>query len=552
MIVRKSVGAALIVLWSALLAAALACFVAAKINTAYYAAHPSIGDTSSFYYVQFKLYFESLVSSKTQAIWHEFVDNPKNPLGYLHFLFFPRAFLLSVNSHLVFTGLTFAVFSALLGCAVYMRSGSVLYAAVAPFLIFCAEGLFHPIYQLPSKLPDPPAAFLFGAAVLCLVNSNEARDLKWLVGFGLFAALTLLSRFIASGYLFCTCAPVLAYYFARRIRDPACGWRHVAWAVAAIAVPLAAVGGWHFVTHVYEVLFFYSIAGSSLNQTLAGAFELTLVRFLINFFGGLGIAVLLLICGSYAAMFWPPSRGVADFGVALWLAIAVPLVIVGVLRVEDDSPQLAYGLAGYLLFALTPFSIAAPPDRSRPGMTRLAVVVAVALVPVTLSALAVRPSRSYVAAIKPQETAIAAANRAMAGYAAIRQREQGREQVIDAGFDYQWRHLQPTAWREFGIRLRTDRQFDIRKEQWWLTFGDRTAEEITRLLTADYDAKTDILYFLADPAAAEAKDVVKDEFTIAVAQGVIDWLRSNPHWTKLGDVASPWGVIEVWANGKRR
>jgi hypothetical protein len=250
-------------------------------------------------------------------------------------------------------------------------------------------------------------------------------------------------------------------------------------------------------------------------------------------------------------MFWPPPRGISDFLVTAWLAIAVPLVIVGVLRVEDDSPQLAYGLAGYLLFALTPFSIAALPEKERRGVSRHALVVAAALVPATIFALAVRPYRSYVFNIEPQESFVAAANRKMAEYAATRQREQGREQVIDAGFDYQWRHLQPTALYRFGNLLRTDRQFEIRKEQWWLKFGDRTPQEITRLLAADYDANTDILYFLAEPAAPEAKNVVKDDFTIAVAQGVIEWLRSAPNWSKLGDAPSPWGTIEVWANGKR-
>jgi hypothetical protein len=552
MILRKSVGPALVVVGAALLAAALACFFAAKINAAYYANHPFIGDSSSFFYVQFKLYFDSLVTSKADVIWRRFIEDPKNPLSYLHYLLFPRTFLLSMNSHLVYTGATFAVFSALLGWAVYKRTGSTLYAAVAPFLIFSAEGLFHPIYQLPSKLADPPAAFIFGAAVLCLVISDDARSLKWLAGFGLFAGLTLLSRFTASGYLFCVCAPVLAFYLLRRLRDPAYGWRHVAWAVLAIAIPLVAVGGWHFTTHVREVLFFYSVAGSSLNQTFASAFELTLLKFLVNFAGGLGIAVLILVCGSYAVMFWPPPRGISDFLVTAWLAIGVPLVIVGVLRVEDDSPQLAFGLAGYLLFALTPFSIAALPEKERRGATRHALVVAIALVPATMFALAIRPYRSYVFNIEPQELSVTAANRKMAEYAATRQREQGREQAIDAGFDYQWRHLQPTALYRFGSLLRTDRQFEIRKEQWWLKYRDRTPQEIARLLAADYDANTDILYFLADPAAPEARNVVKDDFTIAVAEGVIDWLRSSPNWSKLGDVPSPWGAVEVWANRKRQ
>jgi hypothetical protein len=388
--------------------------------------------------------------------------------------------------------------------------------------------------------------------VLCLVISDEARSLKWLAGFGLFTGLTLLSRFTASGYLFFVCAPVLAFYFVRRLRDPAYGWRHGALAVLAIAVPLVAVGGWHFATHVREVLFFYSVAGSSLNQTFASAFELTLLKFLVNFAGGLGIAVLILVCGSYAGMFWPPPRGISDFLVTAWLAIGVPLVIVGVLRVEDDSPQLAFGFAGYLLFALTPFSIAVLPEKERRGATRHAVVVAIALVPATMFALAIRPYRSYVFNIEPQELSITAANRKMAEYAATRQREQGREQVIDAGFDYQWRHLQPTALYRFGSLLRTDRQFEIRKEQWWLKYRDRTPQEIARLLAADYDANTDILYFLADPAAPEARNVVKDDFTIAVAQGVIDWLRSSPNWSKLGDVPSPSGTVEVWANRKRQ
>jgi hypothetical protein len=132
MIVRKSVGAALVVVGAALFSAALACVVAAKINTVCYANHPFIGDTSTFFHVQFKLYFDSLVTSKAEVIWRRFIEDPKNPLGYLHYLIFPRSFLLSMNSHLVFTGAAFAIFSTLLGWAVYKRTDSTLYAAVAP------------------------------------------------------------------------------------------------------------------------------------------------------------------------------------------------------------------------------------------------------------------------------------------------------------------------------------------------------------------------------------------------------------------------------------
>ena len=342
--------------------------------------------------------------------------------------------------------------------------------------------------------------------------------------------------------------PVLAFYLLRRLRDPAYGWRHVAWAVLAIAIPLVAVGGWHFTTHVREVLFFYSVAGSSLNQTFASAFELTLLKFLVNFAGGLGIAVLILVCGCYAVMFWPPPRGISDFLVTAWLAIGVPLVIVGVLRVEDNSPQLAFGLAGYLLFALTPFSIAALPEKERRGATRHALVVAIALVPATMFALAIRPYRSYVFNIEPQELSVTAANRKCRN---IRRRANASRGASRPSTPASTINGDICSRRPCMVRQPAANrwQFEIRKEQWWLKYRDRTPQEIARVSQPTM-TPTPISYFLADPAAPEARNVVKDDFTIAVAEGVIDWLRSSPNWSKLGDVPSPWGAVEVWANRK--
>ena len=552
MLIRKLSLPILVVIVSGVGAALLACFAAAHVNNAYYNLHPFNGDTSSFYSVQISLYFQSLAESKTQAILQQLLANTKNPLAYVHYLMLPRSYLLKLNSHLIFTAAALAVFSALLGFTIFKRTGSILYGAIAPYLLFCAEGLFNPIYELPSKLSDPPAALIFGCAIFCILNSDEGRRLGWLAAFGAFAALTLFNRFTASGYLFFVCAPVLALYFVRRWRDAGLGPLHVARAVAAIAIPLLAIAGWYFFTNVRGVLSFYSVAGYALGQGFAASVELTLLKFIDLFLGGMGIGVPLFVAGIYTMLFWRWRRLPDDIGVTVWMAISVPLLLVGILRVEDDYTQLIYAVPGLIVFALTPFSLAVLPKPECKQLTQFAAAFAVALVPISLHAMWARPYSAYVYNLDPHDFALLLTDRKMTEYAATRQREQLRDQFIDASFDYHWRHLQPTALQSYGSLLRTHRQFEIRKEQWWLRFGDKTEEQLIKMIANEYNSWADILYLLAEPKSERGMIVVKDDFTATVAVGLLEWVRNAPGWSELGKVDTPYGVVEVWANDNRK
>lgn len=546
--------------WLTLWAAILAWFftaMAAQLNNVYYQYHPFLGDTASFYSSQLELWQAAQSAPKRTVIWDRFFAEWKNPGLYLSYLFLPSSQLASANGHLLFTGFALWSFLATFGIAVLKRVGSVTYATVAPLVLFSFAGLFDPLYQIPSKLADPPAAFFFGATLMAIFASEGAKRLPWLLLVGTLIALTLLSRFTAAGYVFVAAAPLLAFYWIQLLSRRQ--FRTVLMGIACVVAPIVVLAGYHLVTYLALVLEFYRTAGYGLNQGVVAAIATTGEKFFALYFQPWGIAVPGLMAAFYIAQYWRLARW-QDVFLTFWPVIAHPVLILLVLTVKDDAPQLTYVIGPYMLLAVAPFGLRRERETHNTEVNPRTYALACApfLVTLALSVPQVTAVRTYVYHISPQHITYALLSRSLANVSADYSRRLKRPVTIDAAFDYYWRYVQPTARHAYGAVLLTTRRFDVRQEQWRSRKGmgastdpgyaDRAIPEMMDY----YREYTDLLFLLTDPDAPEAFEAMKDPFTIDMAKRLRAALQADPSWnmTKSG-IVGPYGEVEVWRNVRR-
>jgi hypothetical protein len=374
-----------------------------------------------------------------------------------------------------------------------------------------AEGFFDPNYQIPSKLPDPPAAFFAGAALFSLLNSSGARQPLWLLLFGVCASFAALSRFIAAGYVLVICGPILAIYLLNLWRKESEWKRLIARALVCVAIPILVLCGTFLLKHGPSNFEFYAYAAYGLNQTLAAVLRLTLVKFAVLFLGSFGLATLGILTVIAVA-----ERGFLQiFGMwdTIWAAFSHIVLIVFVLRVADDSPQLIYAYPGLLLLAAAPF---------RAPAKRLGVFHGGAALMLTRAII---------------ETSL----------------PDGRIPTVEAGFSYYGRYVAATAIIDFA-RLVSYQQrfFDMRESQW--TLWNRNAErgELFRRAVEKIDANIDFLAVLEDPAAPEARTMLYDDYTVAMAKDLNMHIAAHPRrWLAMKRFESPWGPVMLYRNAER-
>ena len=106
--------------------------------------------------------------------------------------------------------------------------------------------------------------------------------------------------------------------------------------------------------------------------------HLTLGKFAALFLGPLGIATLTILFVVAIAERGPPRLlGMWD---SVWAACGHIVLIVFVLRVADDSPQLVYAYPGLLLLAAAPFTKRAARARVLSGAAAVVLGISLAAV----------------------------------------------------------------------------------------------------------------------------------------------------------------------------
>lgn len=568
--ISKANLSTLLLMVSALLLASLLGLGAKVVNDKYYERWPLQGDTISYWARDLAIAERALREGFKSAIIQETIHNVRDPLRTLAFGMVGPNRVLSINGHLFFTGFAAWLFFWTLSLCLRERTASLLYALGAPVTAFLALGLFNPMYGAPSRLPDMPASMLLGAALFALFLSRKGQDLRWLFASGALLGLATLTRYHTWIYGAFVLGPVVTIYALSHVLEPgrlkSALNQH---SLHKFLLPhfaflggLAIIAGLFIVWRAYDVIFFYRTAGYALNHTIAASVATTGWKLVFQYFGIPAITALLLLMAGYVALCRHEISNLdrVDFAALLWAAISAPLLVLIILRLEDDIGQTYYMIPGLTLLALSPFAISRNLGGSewREGFGRkarpLALFAAVAL-PI-LCASAYGSFSVYVSSeafLYPREEGqrlqkfnVETTKLIVSSLPPVQSAQ--TVPVVDANFGYYARYLVLEMNRRYGRLGSFGNVFQVRQSQWQL-WGTGTEAESKSKIMRELTERVDVFVALAESSEPIARDVLYDDFTVRLAEYVSSEMANHPEcWRARGTVQSPYGKVIVYTN----
>jgi hypothetical protein len=356
------------VVLAAVLLTAVIGLIASRIQHAYGSNYPLFYDPVEYSYHNARLHARLAGESRLAVAVQEWFGNDRNPARTVPLILFAPQLLAHPLGHLATALPTLFVFLALLGWSVARRSGSLSYA-LASMAVFCAvPRLLDPTIGIGPNWLDLPASLLIGGAMLCLLNSDGARDWQWLTAFALLASFAALSRYVAAGFAFVAAGPVLLFYLLQRWRQER-RVKAILFPVAVVALVVGVVAGPLITIHLKNNVFYYSALALNygVNQgAVASAFFLK--RFLSDYIDpgtrSLGVlwwgACVAVWFGHACSLYRRGDTKWSDVFVTVWLAGGIALFFIAVLK-SSNAPSAALYILPALFAALaTPTVVKEP------------------------------------------------------------------------------------------------------------------------------------------------------------------------------------------------
>lgn len=546
-----------------------------KVNNAYYERWPLVGDTASYWVRDLRIVEKAEVIGFRAAVLQETLNNPRDPLRIIAYAFTGPEGVTSRNGHLYFSAFAALMFFWMLGLCLFERSKSLLYALAVPVSSLLALGILHPMYGAPSRLPDLPAAMLLGAALFALILSRNG-SWRWTFGAGALAGLAALTRYHAVVYGVFMLGPLVSLYaFGKHVqagRRPAEIFRRAHLAEFArqhlpFFAGLGLTAGFYVFWWARDVFSFYAIAGYGLNHTVEIALRTTGWKLIFQYFGVPALTSMLLVMAGYIAVGRHEAdvrRDWIDHLAIAWVATSSALLILGIMRVQDDISQTYYMVPGLLLLTLSPFPLRRPAGdgernwrlaaaaQARRPLTVFAAIAGVVLYGSVAASNYVYLKSEQFLYPREREQHIRRFNSELAevmGRAAVNsgRLRQGLP-AVDSNFDYYARYMVPEIFSRTGQLTRFANVFEIRQSQWQLSgTGEELADkaEIMQKLMA----RVDVFAALDEFSSPNVMDVLKDEYTVRLAEFVASEMKTHPEcWMRVGRVASPYGAVVVYEN----
>jgi ABC-type multidrug transport system fused ATPase/permease subunit len=546
------------------IAAALSVFsgvLSARVNSWYLESHPFYGDTSSYYFITNRIYWESKFNGAWPTILKELNTNARNPLKTIPLLILNPEWLGDPNGHIIVGSFMLFCFLALLGITIFKRTQSLPYSIAGMSAFLTAQAFFDPTLGLGANYPDLHASYLSGAALLALVNSEEARRPKWLILFGIFFALASLARFVSAGYTAVICGPILGFYLIKRWRQKDTLIQSVILPLVWVIAPILILSGFYFWKFTPGVLHFYSVAGYSLKHPV-GQVLLDIGRLYKLYMGAIGYVVLLLFAFFYFFRNWSLRKSLSSLIVTIWAAIAQLILVVFILRVSDDPWVLFYILPGLYLLALAPFNL--DQDKIKELQFKILNWKWMSVILVALTGIIIKnyqgihqkynsPADLEKADLIFQKKVTHEIIQLTKGYD---YRQSSIEEIpsFDTFFYAYGRSIVNEATFKYKKPLRWLQCYDVHPGGWKLRFPRETFDEIKEQVFQDALKNLDFIFILANPKTkeAEASYFFNNELSIQVVEDMNRRLANSPNlWSKESSLKSPWGDVLVYRNLKR-
>lgn len=347
---------------------AIAIVLSSSVNSLAFDTQPAIGDNAGQYVTSTFKYLDYLYTGRLAAIWNTYLTD-KRPLWSIIPLLINPKLLIDFNGHIITGGIFLFSFLSVMGISLYKRTRLVSYALVCMMAVLSAGNFFHFRLGMGGNYTDLQTAWLIGAALFSLINSQEGQRGRWLVLFGVFSALAQQVRFVSIGVTAVVCAPILGYYLLRR-------WQHERTAKSVfvpllqVLIPFLVISGYSLITKIAWYVYYNTMSPMvttgiiHLYKPIPAALGLY-SRVYDYHLGKIGIGILVVFCVVYFLLYWRQKSRNGSLMVSVWVAIAFLLTHVFILRVVDEWIYTVYMLPGFYLFAFLPFDLDA---KSNPGI----------------------------------------------------------------------------------------------------------------------------------------------------------------------------------------
>ncbi len=534
----------------------------AKLNTIYLDKNSFYGDTSSYYYMQNAVYADVMKSGKLKALKNEVRTNGRNPLKIIPLIILAPELLTSTNGHLYPGAVMLFCMLFMLGYTVYKRTGSFLWALVSLFSFFLADNFLHPVKGFAANYPDLHAAYMAGAAMFALINSDYGKKNNWYWLFGIFAALTALSRFVAAGYLFFICAPVLVWFLVVRFRDDR-SVKNLLISILKAGLPIILIAGYYFYEFTYQNLRFYSVAGYALNNELIRVLK-DFVRLYKLYMGTTGYGVLAIFCTFYSFLFWKERANLKSLVVTIWLAISQLIFIIFILKVGDDWLTFLYALPGFLLLMLAPFELKKSEELNRRIIDNKLFGIVIILVVTWIGVQHYSSVKRQI--IYPAPDAIAELDfqrkitRVLLGKSNryFKSDDYKRVPVFDTFFYEYGRSVVNESFMRHKKVIQWTSLYSVHPGGWKVAYPGKTKEEISKEIYERVKKELDFVFIISNPGNPKASGIFNNDISMTVVKDTFRKLSEDTQLWKhealngsVKGLKGPWGEFHLFRNMKR-
>jgi len=563
----------------ALALSTVAVVISAKINSLAFDVQPAIGDNAYQYVTSTYRYLDYLYAGRLAAIWNAYLTD-KRPLWSILPLMIDPKLLINLNGHIVIGGIFLFGFLSVMGISIYKRTRLVSYAIVCMMAVLSAGNFFHYRFGMGGNYTDLQTAWLIGAALFSLINSEEAQRGRWLVFFGVFSALAQQVRFFSIGVTAVVCAPVLGYYLLRRWQGERTA-KSVFVPATQVLIPFLLISGYSLMInirgYVYDKFVSPMTTGiTNMYQPVPVALRLYLDVYDLHL-GDIGIGILLFICAIYFLLYWRHRNRSSSLIISFWAAIVFLLTHIFILRIANEWVFTVYMLPGFYLFAFLPFDLVpknlfemSPATRTHrvlsiSGLIVLPVILFINFQAVAKNVVVVDEFDSQIATYQRDMSAILT-RLAQEYYADIQTRQdiptfdvfveiRDKASALPVAIDAWYRSQQPIEW----VRL-----YLVWKFRFQTDYPDMSLQEVQAAVYEKVLADLDLVIFLSDPRNEKVirlSDMYPqqegDEWRLKINEYVYQRVKEDQlNWyhepiLQDGVYHSPYGDMVVYRNLRR-
>jgi hypothetical protein len=485
------------------------------------------------------VYLDQKKNGQLTAIAHELRANNRDIFRTLPLIIFaPNLLAKQYGQYATSLPLLFT-FAFFLSWESYRRSRSICFSVFALIVFFTLPGLTHPIYGYAANWLDMPAAMAMGTSVLALLRFIEARSLKWLFVFGLFASITAMCRWSAATYLAFYGCPVLLLAIFRYLR-------HKGNLKTAIAILTIAAGpGVCFVTYnipsTYE---YYSTVCFGMGSTIEQAVDCT-VQGLQSICGSVTLGLLGVLIARivlYLIAMRASTEKVLNSSCSIWFPLSLTVLLCLILKSAQAIHPMVYIVPALFVAA---FANDLSSKISDSHLFKLLVIV----LSFTLIYQSGQNYRFLVKMAKNPPPELEAAKRldlTLAHYMAVHK--------IQTYSEYDDERSMATMDCFYESRWKPDfrgKSFSIHEPYFKAWYPKKSPLEVSQKIFEDNNRDVDLLLVHDSVLDVPRNVAMRNPFSLTISSFMTEHVRQSPTWKKVDVWLGPYGPMGVYTNKSR-